>query len=102
MADVPEDIQVRRADRTITIRWAPDDARVYKARDLRCACPCAGCVDEHTGTRTLDPATVPADVTVESAELVGRYGLRIRWSDGHAGGIYTWRLLSAFASFERA
>ncbi len=101
MADAPEDIKVRRSERTIAIRWAPDDTRVYKACDLRCGCPCAGCVDEHTGKRTLDPATVPDDVTVESAELVGRYGLRICWSDGHATGIYTWRFLSAFPSYER-
>ena len=27
--------------------------------------------------------------------LVGAYGIRVTWSDGHATGIYTWRLIMA-------
>ncbi len=36
---------------------------------------------------------VPADVTVVSAEPVGRYAVRIVFSDGHKTGLYTWPLL---------
>ena len=68
----------------------------FPARALRLACPCAGCVEEMSGRPILDPATVPLDVQVEALELVGAYGLRIRWSDGHGTGIYT------FASLYRA
>ena len=35
---------------------------LQKAQQLRQQCPCAGCVDEWTNKRTLDPARVPADV----------------------------------------
>jgi DUF971 family protein len=97
----PEDIKARRTDGTLVIRWSEGDERVYALRDLRCACPCASCVDEHTGRRVLDPAEVPEDVSVDRMELVGHYALRIHWTDGHATGIYTWEFLRGFEPFAR-
>ena len=38
-------------------------------------------------------APVPSDIKVERAEPVGRYALRIFFSDGHSSGLYTWDLL---------
>jgi DUF971 family protein len=38
---------------------------------------------------------VPDDVRPVSVELVGAYGLRIQWSDGHGTGIYTFQRLLA-------
>jgi DUF971 family protein len=93
MVQPPEDIKARRADRLIEIRWSADDTRTYPARALRCVCSCAECVDENTGVRTLDPNTVPQDITVESMQLVGNYALKIFWTDGHSTGIYTWEFL---------
>jgi DUF971 family protein len=83
----------RRAD-GIEIVW-PDAAEAswYPARALRLACPCAGCVEEMTGRPLLDPATVPMTIGPDALELVGAYGLRVRWSDGHATGIYTFQAL---------
>jgi len=43
--------------------------------------------------RILDPASVPADITIEKMELVGSYAVRVRWSDGHNSGLYTWERL---------
>ena len=63
------------------------------AYDVRCACPCALCRDENTGERTLDPATVPQDVSVERIQPLGHYAVSIAWSDGHATGIYSWDYL---------
>ena len=60
---------------------------------LRTKCPCAGCVDEMTGLRTLQPETVPPDIYPESIHYVGRYALQFIWSDGHTTGIYPWDLL---------
>jgi DUF971 family protein len=34
-----------------------------------------------------------AQVTARSAELVGHYGLRMVWNDGHDTGIYDYALL---------
>jgi DUF971 family protein len=38
---------------------------------------------------------VPEDVRPVAIELVGAYGLRVRWSDGHGTGIYTFDRLRA-------
>jgi DUF971 family protein len=46
-----------------------------------------------TGQRMLDPDTVPDDLSIESIQIVGRYALTFRWSDGHQTGIYSFRLL---------
>jgi DUF971 family protein len=100
MTDMPKDIKVSKADRTITIQWADDTVRTYPARAVRCACPCAGCVDEHTGEPILDPATVPDDITIDQVELVGRYGLTFVWSDGHSTGIYTWERMEGMPTVD--
>ncbi|MEC7726206.1 MAG: DUF971 domain-containing protein [Planctomycetota bacterium] len=75
------------------IEWKDGSVSDYRARDLRLACPCASCVDENTGAPLLDPDTVPADITLQDAELVGRYGLAFTWSDGHRTGIFAWPML---------
>lgn len=87
---------ITRRDDGLIIDWdgAGHEAR-FPARDLRLACPCAGCVEEMTGRPLLDPASVPADVAPATLSLVGAYGLRVQWSDGHGTGIYTFAALLA-------
>lgn len=81
---------IRRRPGGLEIDWdAAGDQVQFGARALRLACPCAGCVDEMSRRPLLDPASVPEDVAIVSLELVGAYGLKIRWSDGHSTGIYT-------------
>ena len=63
------------------------------ARALRLACPCAECVEEMTGEPLLEPSRVPMDIKPLQLELVGSYALRVRWSDGHATGLFTWEQL---------
>jgi ATP-binding protein involved in chromosome partitioning len=87
---------IRRRGPILEVQW--DDAGhlgAFETRAVRLACPCAGCVEEMTGRPLLDPATVPLDITAEALEAVGGYGLRIRWSDGHSTGIYTYGFLLA-------
>lgn len=57
------------------------------------ACPCAGCVDEMTGHRTLTEAQVPVDIHPLAIHYVGRYALRFDWSDGHSTGIFPFDFL---------
>jgi DUF971 family protein len=66
--------------------------------DLRFECPCASCVDEITGKRTLNRATLKADVKPMKIEPVGRYGVHIDWSDGHRTGMYHFDTLYSLAS----
>jgi DUF971 family protein len=77
----------------LRIEWADGRTCRYGAAALRRVCPCAQCVNEYTGERMLDPASVREELTVETLDLVGRYALTFRWSDGHRTGIYSFRLL---------
>jgi ATP-binding protein involved in chromosome partitioning len=87
---------IERRDDGILIEWDAGHQALYPARELRLACPCAGCVDEMSGRALLNPASVPAEVRPVSLGLVGAYGLQVQWSDGHGTGIYTFqRLLAA-------
>jgi ATP-binding protein involved in chromosome partitioning len=91
---LPIPYAITRRDDGILIEW--DDhghAGFFAARALRLACPCAGCVEEMSGRPLLDPARVPPDVRPLTLELAGAYGLRVRWSDGHGTGIYTFERL---------
>lgn len=72
------------------IDW-PDGVRArYPFRLLRQLCPCAGCVDELTGIRTLDPESVDESIAPLEVDFVGNYALKIRWSDNHDTGLFTW------------
>ncbi|MGC4005347.1 MAG: DUF971 domain-containing protein [Pirellulales bacterium] len=94
----PIDIQARRDEGRFVFRWADGAETLHPFFDLRCECQCAGCVDENTGRRILDPATVPRDVTVQDAKLVGNYAVKITWSDGHDTGLYTWDFMRSLAA----
>ena len=70
-----------------------EPGRLVQARSLRLACPCAACHDELTGAPLLDPDRVPGDIRPVALALVGAYGVRVSWSDGHDTGIYTFQVL---------
>ena len=73
----------------IGIVWQDGHESFLSGHALRCACPCAGCVDEVTGKKMLDDERVPRDVEVKEIHAVGNYGVSFVWSDGHSTGIYT-------------
>lgn len=85
---------IRRTDPArIEIDWVDGRASVFPASLLRRICPCAQCVNELTGQRMLDPASIPEGMTQSDARLVGNYALAMRFSDGHETGIYPFRYL---------
>jgi ATP-binding protein involved in chromosome partitioning len=91
-ADEPDQIELRK-NGDLVVTWA--DARVsnYNAYSLRINCPCASCIDEDSGRRTLDPKRVPLDIRIESFEMIGRYAVALHFSDGHRTGLYAFKLL---------
>jgi DUF971 family protein len=72
----------------VRIVWQDGHESVYPARWLRERCPCAMCVDEMTGHVKIISSNLPVDVRPMAIELVGRYAMSVRWSDGHKTGIY--------------
>ena len=88
---------IEESDSEISIAWSDEKQDSYRAADLRRACPCAGCVNEWTGEKTLNPATIADDLSFSSIAVVGRYALNFNFSDGHDTGIYSFKYLRELA-----
>jgi ATP-binding protein involved in chromosome partitioning len=73
--------------------WSDGKISVTTFSDLRFHCPCAHCVDEHTGKRTIKREDVRSDVAALKVSTVGNYALTVQWSDGHNSGIYSFDYL---------
>ena len=84
----------RAGERDFLIKWDDQGHEgVYPARMLRLACRCAACREEMTGRPLLDITAVSQDIDAVQVQIVGQYGIRIDWSDGHNTGIYTYEQL---------
>lgn len=70
------------------IEWNDGSSFVVPFFELRFECPCAACVDEKTGKRTLRREDIQFNVRPVGIQPVGRYAIQIQWSDRHATGIY--------------
>ena len=81
------------SENQLRITWADEKVCEYDAARLRRACPCAQCVNEWTGERTLKPEAISNEIRIEDIAIVGRYALNFRWSDGHETGIYSFQFL---------
>ena len=79
------------------IVWSDGQESYYSGHALRCACPCATCVNEVTGEKMLEDDSVPQDVRPQTLRPVGNYGISIEWSDGHDTGIYTFEHLRSLS-----
>jgi ATP-binding protein involved in chromosome partitioning len=95
----PAPIEIGRAnEHDIRIRWADGHESVYPSVGLRLACPCAACAQQTRpqprGQFRLMPAAIQA-VRPERIEIVGSFGLRVFWSDGHSQGLYGFERLRA-------
>ena len=80
----------------LQIEWADGATTSMTAAQVRAACPCASC-----GTRPAEDRTPEAhqDTTIESAALVGSYGVSFEFGpDGHSTGIYSFGDLRSYSS----
>ncbi len=84
---------MQEGDSFVRVTWADEEVCRYAAAELRRACPCAQCVNEWTGQRMLKPETIADELEISDVEIVGRYALTFRFSDGHTTGIYSFRYL---------
>lgn len=75
-------------DKTLRIAFDNGDEFLVPYFELRFECPCATCVDEITGKRTLKKESLNPNVKPKSIEPVGRYGIKVNWSDGHSTGMF--------------
>lgn len=101
----PHQIAVSKS-KGVTIEWQDGAKSEFDLRYLRDHCPCATCTGAH-GTPSLEEqqsaqAANPfqmyhPSLKIEAVEPVGNYAIKIRWSDGHDTGIYTWEHLRSIA-----
>lgn len=78
---------------TLQIVWEDGHESVYNTNYLRENCTCAACQDEWSGAKKIQPGSLPKMISAVTIDSVGNYGLKIKWSDGHATGIYTYETL---------
>jgi DUF971 family protein len=80
----------------ISIVWSDGHHSIYLPLNLRSACPCAMCQGEPGVFGKLYAARkseIPRDIQPLEIESVGRYGLKVTWTDGHNLGIYSFEHL---------
>ncbi len=99
MSDAPIKLDLTK-DRGLAVEWADGTTSYYSIAYLRKMSPSAearAMRDEiESNPLTVLPASAlraSGELVAESAELVGNYAIRIRFSDGHDTGIYSWRYL---------
>ncbi len=83
------DITIDREAGQLQLTFGDGSSGAIDLRELRAACPCAGCRSARDGGGTAwDPSNATSGAGVRGAELIGAWGLSITWDDGHSTGIY--------------
>lgn len=79
-----------------SLRVSFDDGQDFDIdyRTLRLNSPSAE-VQGHSRVAKPPPPTIDEDLSVLRADPVGRYAVKIIFSDGHSSGLYTWDWLRA-------
>lgn len=84
-------------DEALTVRWSDDRVSVYPVPLLRRLSPSADAQQTRESLAanplTVVPAGNGAPLRAERLEPVGRYAVRLVFSDGHHTGLYTWSYL---------
>ncbi|MEM8835262.1 MAG: DUF971 domain-containing protein [Planctomycetota bacterium] len=99
MHPTPKHLDLKK-DRGLMIEWGDGKTSYYSIAYLRRMSPSAEArqLREQLARNPLTvlPASGGSDgpIVADSAELVGNYAIRIRFSDGHDTGIYSWAYLA--------
>ena len=91
-------IRSPRGARVTEIDWGDGHKGVYPHEILRGYCPCAGCQGHSGEIRFLESRDDQREI--EDFETVGTYALAIKWFDGHASGIYSFKYLRRLCQCE--
>ena len=87
----PVEIRVHRAARRLEVDF-DDDAKVsLPAELLRVESPSAAVQGHSPDQKQVVPGK--REVGIAAVEPIGHYAVRIRFTDGHDTGIYSWALL---------
>jgi DUF971 family protein len=98
MTRPPRHLDLQR-DRGLTVHWADGTSSFYPVEYLRRMSPSAETrklreeLERNPLTVLPNSAARAGPLTALSAELVGTYAVRIRFSDGHDTGLFSWSYL---------
>jgi DUF971 family protein len=83
--------------RALVVEWGDGAVQRIPFAVLRSACPCAVCKGEmgRPGRFDVKPGLEPGEDELADINLVGLYGLGVRWGNGHDTGIFTFEYLRA-------
>lgn len=88
--------RIERSNTNLEIQWKDSHHSELSYRLLRQKCPCAHCKAERLGTdpfHILPSGDFFENLHIVDIQRVGRYAVRLVWSDGHRTGIYTFEFL---------
>lgn len=98
MEPAPSKLDLKK-DRGLTVQWADGSTSYYSIAYLRKMSPSAEARELRQQMKKNPLTVLPAGagsvepLTALGAELVGNYAVRVRFSDGHDTGIYSWDYL---------
>jgi len=97
LTPTPAHLDIKK-DQGLTIEWSDGAVSTYPVAYLRRMSPSADMRQLRTEIERNPLTVLPSSsgngpLVIEDAELVGSYALRVRFSDGHSTGIYSWSYL---------
>jgi DUF971 family protein len=95
-------LALRKEGDFLVIEWSDGRTGKVSWKQLRDACPCAGCREDRQ--KPADPFRILSagelvPLAPVSMPRIGRYAYKIVWSDGHDTGIYTLEHLRELCQF---
>ena len=90
----PEELRFSKSARTLTVGFDDGARFTLPYKTLRLESPSAE-VQGHGSGPKPPPPIISDDLSVDKAEPVGRYAVRLYFSDGHSSGLFTWAYLRA-------
>lgn len=106
MSIYPVHLDLKR-DEALTIKWSDGRVSVYPVAYLRKMSPSADAIEMREALANNPLAVLPSSqgsgaLRAERLEPVGRYAVRLVFSDGHQTGLYTWAYLREIDSGDQA
>lgn len=91
MSHALQELRYNREQRELLLAYENGQSHTLSAEFLRVNSPSAEVRGHNEGEAVLQVGKQNVEIT--GIEPVGNYGIKIRFSDGHATGIYSWHYL---------